>query len=214
LLAACLLAAASSHAADLRGSGKSATEHRDVTGIHGVAMSLPGDLEVRQGAPEGVTVMSDDNLLPYIETVVEHGVLEVRARANTSISMKSGLRVSVVARSIEKLALSGAGNIDARGIDVPKLTLRVSGAGDAKLAGRAQALDARVSGSGHVDAVKLTAQDATVHVSGSADVKLDARKTLTASISGVGNVEYYGDPKVERRVSGVGRIERAGAAPG
>jgi hypothetical protein len=62
--------------------------------------------------------------------------------------------------------------------------------------------------------VKLTTQDASVRISGSAHVKLDARKTLTASISGAGDVEYYGDPKVERRVSGIGRIERAGAAPG
>jgi hypothetical protein len=45
-------------------------------------------------------------------------------------------------------------------------------------------------------------------------VRLDARRSLDARISGVGSVEYFGDPKVERHVSGVGRIERAGAAPG
>jgi hypothetical protein len=213
-LAACIACAATAHAADVRGSGNAATESRNVTGIHGVAIALPGDLEVRQGKPEGVTVTADDNLLPYIETVVEGGVLRVRTRDNTSLSMHAKLRVVVVAQAIEELDLSGSGNIDARAVDVRKLTLRISGSGDATLAGRADSLDARISGSGHVDAVKLTAQDASVKVSGSGHVKLDARKTLDARISGVGNVLYYGDPKVERRVSGVGRIERAGAAPG
>ncbi|HZZ92767.1 MAG TPA: head GIN domain-containing protein [Usitatibacter sp.] len=213
-LAACILAAAHAQAADIRGSGRPATEKRDVTGIHGVAISLPGDLDVRQGGPEGVTVTADDNVLPYIETVVENGVLRVRTKPDTSVSLRTRLHVQVVARSIEELDLSGAGNIDARQVDVPRLTLRVSGAGDATLAGRARALDARISGSGHVNAVKLATEDASVRVSGSAHVRLDARKTLAASISGVGDVEYYGDPKVERRISGTGRIERAGAAPG
>ena len=213
-LAAGLAAAACAHAADIEGSGRSATERRDATGIHGVAFSLPGHLEVRQGTPESVTVTADDNVLPYIETVVERGVLEVRTRSHTSVSLRSKVRVTVVAQSVEELDLSGAGRLDARDVDVQKLTLRISGAGDATLAGRARALDTRISGSAHLDAVKLTAQDASVQVSGSASVRLDARKTLDARISGVGNVLYYGDPKVERRISGMGHVERAGSAPG
>jgi hypothetical protein len=209
-----LMAALCAHAEDIRGSGRSATEQRQASGIHGVAMSLPAELEIRQGGPEGVTITGDDNVLPYIETVVEGGVLKVRTRDHTNVSLRTRLRVAVVAQAIEQLDLSGSGTIDAKGVDVGKLSLDISGSGDATLAGRAQALDARISGSGHVNAVKLTAQDASVRVSGSGDVKLDARKTLSARISGVGNIVYYGDPRVERHVSGMGRIERAGGAPG
>jgi len=213
LLAALALAAAAAHAEDIRGSGHAATEKRAASGIHGVAMSIAGHVEVSQGGPEGVTVTADDNVLPYLETSVENGVLRVRTRNDTSVSMRTPVRVVVVAGSIEKLALSGSGDIVARGIDVPALELRISGAGDATLSGRAARLDARISGSGHVDAVKLAAHDAQVNVSGSGHVALTARKTLATRITGAGDVEYYGDPAVERHVTGAGRIRRAGAAP-
>jgi len=207
------LPAVTARAADVRGSGNAATENRSASGIHGVAMSIPGHLDVAQGEREAVTVIADDNLLPYIETVVVKGVLEVRTRDNTSVSFRTPVRIAVIARSIEMLALSGAGDIVASGIDVKALELRISGAGRATLAGRAAKLEAHVSGSGKVDAVKLAADAVQVNVTGSGKLAVTARKTLAAQITGAGDVEYYGDPAVERHVTGAGRVRRAGAAP-
>jgi len=200
-------------AADIRGSGHAATEKREASGMHGVSMSIPGHLEVTQGEREGVTVTADDNVLPYLETVVDNGTLRVRTRDNTSVEFRSPLRVVVVARSIEQLALSGAGDIVASAIDVPALELRISGAGKVTLSGRAQELDARINGSGKVDAVRLATNDAEVKVSGSGHLALNARKTLKTHITGAGDVDYYGDPAVEQHITGAGRIRRAGAAP-
>jgi hypothetical protein len=212
-LAILTFAAAVASAANIEGSGQAATEKRDASGMHGIAMSIPGHLEVTQGEREGVTVTADDNLLPYLETVVDNGTLRVRTRNNTSVSFRTGVRVVVVARSIEHLALSGSGDIVASGIDVPALELRISGAGNAMLSGRAGELDARISGSGKVDAIKLATRDAEVKVSGSGHLRLNASKTLKTHITGAGDIEYYGDPAVERHVTGSGRIRRAGAAP-
>lgn len=212
-LAALALAATAAHADDVRGSGHAATEKRAASGIHGVAMSIPGHLEVSQGGAEGVTITADDNVLPYLETTVEDGVLRVRTRDNTSLDLRTPVRVVVVASRIGKLALSGSGDIVASGIEVPALEVRIAGAGDAKLSGRAARLDARISGAGRVDAVKLAAQDAEIKVSGSGHVALTASRTLATRITGAGDVEYYGDPAVERHVTGAGRIRRAGAAP-
>ena len=212
-LAALALAATVAHAEDIHGSGHAATEQRAASGMHGVAMSIPGKLEVSQGEREGVTVTADDNLLPYIETAVENGVLHVRTRDGNSISFRAPVRVVVVAHSIEHLGLSGSGDIVASGIDVKALELRISGAGEATLSGRASQLDARISGSGRVDAVKLATDDADVKVTGSGKLTLTARNTLKTHITGAGDVDYYGDPAVERHVTGAGRIRRAGAAP-
>jgi len=41
---------------------------------------------------------------------------------------------------------------------------------------------------------------------------VNARKKLTASISGAGVVEYLGDPVVHESVSGVGRVKRRESA--
>jgi hypothetical protein len=212
-LAVLALASTLVHAVEIHGSGQPATEKRAASGIHGIAMSIPGHLEVSQGEPEGVTITADDNVLPYLETVVENGTLRVRTRDNTSLNLRTPVRVVVVARSIENLALSGSGDIVASGIDVKALSLRISGAGNATLSGRASELEARISGSGRVDAVKLAANEAEVKVSGSGHVALTAHKTLRTHITGAGDVAYYGDPAVERHVTGAGRIRRAGAAP-
>ena len=41
---------------------------------------------------------------------------------------------------------------------------------------------------------------------------VNARKTLNASISGAGVVEYIGDPVVKESISGAGRVKRRDAA--
>jgi hypothetical protein len=52
------------------------------------------------------------------------------------------------------------------------------------------------------------AADTTVSVSGVGNVIVNAQRTLKASISGAGVIEYLGDPQVTEHVSGIGRVRR------
>ena len=49
-------------------------------------------------------------------------------------------------------------------------------------------------------------------VSGAGKIVVNARKTLTARISGAGVVEYLGDPVVKESISGIGRVKRRESA--
>ncbi|EEF27456.1 conserved hypothetical protein [Ricinus communis] len=102
-----------SRSEQVQGSGRVQSQARDVAHFSGLAMSLPGNVDIRSGSGrEGVTVEADDNLLPLIETVVEDGTLKIRAKRNTNLRTRN-LKVVVQARDIDRLALGGSGNIDA-----------------------------------------------------------------------------------------------------
>lgn len=218
----------------VEGSGSVTRQARQVKNFSGVAMSVPGTLELRIGSNEGVTIETDDNLQPLIETVVENGVLRVRpARRNLNLRTRS-LKIVVTARAIDNLSLQGSGNIEAdkltsrtlqlavggsgkigiRQLDGDAVTVSVGGSGDVEVGGGAvRTATVSVGGSGDVDLGRLAADSARVSIAGSGDVTLWAKTGLSVSIAGSGDVNYYGDPKLSRSVAGSGDARRLGGAP-
>lgn len=206
--------AAASAWSGFTGSGRATTEQREVSGFKGVALSVPGRLDIVQGAAEGVTISADDNVAPEIETVVEGGVLHIRFRRDTGVTTRTRIGITVRARSIESIAVAGSGDVIAPSLDSRELTVRLAGSGDVKLGGRAESLQVRISGSGDVDAARFDTQRAKVSVAGSGDATVWARRTLDVSVSGSGEVRYFGDPEVRKKLAGSGTVRRQGAAPG
>lgn len=243
LLAACALACAAAlpqasalsygWGDQVQGSGAVTRQTRAVGHFSGVALSLPGTVEVRIGNTEGVMVETDDNLQPLVETVVEDGTLKIRpARRNMDMHIRT-LRVVVQARSIERLALAGSGSINADTLRAPRLqfdiggsgdinvknvdsetvSARIGGSGDLKAGGSAHQLSLSLAGSGNADLGQLKAASASVKVAGSGESTVWATGALSVSIAGSGDVSYYGNPTVSRSVMGSGDVRHLGAAP-
>lgn len=217
----------------VKGSGNVVKENRQAAAFHGVALSVPGHVEVQTGAGESVTVEVDDNVLPLIETVVENGVLKIRpVNRNQSIDVR-GLKVVVQAREIDSLAvagsgklsasrlrgdrvnleLAGSGTIDAGQIEARAVSLSGAGSGRITAAGTADAVKVSIAGSGKADAAQLQAKKVEASVSGSGQVLVTATQSLAAAITGSGNIAYHGDPQVSRAVTGSGTVRRLGDAP-
>ena len=213
----------------VRGNGVRRSEARTVSGFTGIAMSVPGQLELRLGPTESLTIEADDNLLPLIETTVSHGTLQIRPKRDQDID-PTVLRIVVQARQVELLSLAGSGSISADALkgaalkldvggsgsivlqraDIEELSVSMAGSGNANLAGRARTLKVSVAGSGNVSAAALPADEARVSIAGSGLATVSARSSLRASIAGSGSVRYQGDPKVERSIAGSGDIQRIG----
>ena len=198
----------------ITGSGQALTQQRAVSGFTGVALSVPGRLEIVQGDAEGVTLTADDNVAPEIETVVEGGVLHVRFRKGTNVRTRTRIGITVKARAIHSIAVAGSGDVIAPSLDSPGLKVRIAGSGDVRLGGRAETLEVRISGSGDVDAGRFDTQRAKVSVAGSGDALVWARKSLEVRVSGSGDVRYFGDPDVRQQIAGSGSVRRKGASPG
>ena len=207
-----------------------------VSGYNGIRMAVPGKMEVIQGDRESIVIEGNEEDLAKIEAVVESGVLHIRARErNTRWSSNWGpkFRMTVHAKEVEQLAISGSGDILAQTLRTPSIKLAISGSGDIKVpsldtqktvvaisgsgdvlvGGKTGSIESHISGSGTVKAEKLDSQKATVSISGSGDAVLWARESLQVKIAGAGDVRYYGDPTVEKRIAGSGSVKRIGLSP-
>ena len=208
-----LAATAAAMAATITGSGKPATQEREARDFSGVAIAIPAQVELTQGATEGLRITADDNVLAQIESFVDRGVLRLRLREGTQVR-RATIRVAVQARVLESIAIAGSGDVRAADLATPRLRLTIAGSGDAQLGGKADALEVRISGSGDVKAARLAAREARVSISGSGDATVWAREALQVRVAGSGDVGYYGDPMVRKSVSGAGSVRRLGATPG
>ena len=218
----------------VEGSGSVTRQARKVDSFNGIALGLPGRLELRSGSVDSVTVETDDNLQALVETRVEDGMLRIRpVKRNLDLRTRN-LKIVVTARQIERLSLGGSGTIDAdvlRGkrldvdvggsgkiqiarLDAETVAAKVAGSGDLRAdGGTVRDLSVSIGGSGSVDMGKVATDTARVSIAGSGDVTVWAKNDLRAKIAGSGDVGYYGDPTVSRSVAGSGEVRRIGNAP-
>jgi hypothetical protein len=244
VLAGCLLAATAplqqarawsfSTGEQVQGSGHVTKQARTVGHFTGLALAVPGNLELRIGNSEGVTVETDDNLQALVETVVENGTLTIRpARHNLNLRTHT-LKIVVQAREIERVSLAGSGDIEADALRAPKLQFDIGGSGSIDVkrieaatvavsvggsgnmkagGGAARQLSVSIAGSGNADLGQVKADSASVKVAGSGEATVWSTGALSLSIAGSGDVGYYGDPALSKSVLGSGEVRRLGAAP-
>ena len=101
-------------------------------------------------------------------------------------------------------ALSGSGELDLNaGAGVDSVEAALTGSGHMTVVGSTRELVATASGSGELDTRHLRAAEVKVGQTGSGSTTVQARNTVSASISGSGDVEVIGNP-AERSVSRTG----------
>jgi hypothetical protein len=215
----------------VQGNGNIKKQSRELAHFSGVSLSLPAQMELRIGANEGITIETDDNLLPLIETVIEDGTLKIRSnKRNQSLNSKN-MKIVVQAKDVSRLALGGSGSIDSdalkgktlqvdlggsgsiniKGVESDSLAVSVGGSGNMKTGGGwTKSLSVSIGGSGDVDMGQVKAKDASVSVAGSGEATVAVSEALSVTIAGSGDVNYYGDPKVSKNVVGSGDVKRAG----
>jgi hypothetical protein len=137
-------------------------------------------------------------------------VVTVRFRTLDAVALTGNVRLIVPRLATPTLRIIASGGSTLSIDDIRATSLRVSGSGalQADMAGQVEQEHISISGAGSYRADRLHAMDATVSVSGVGNVLLHAERTLRASISGAGSIEYVGDPEVTRHVSGIGRVRR------
>jgi len=217
----------------VQGSGKASKQTRDVGHFTGLALSLPGEAEVRIGNTESVTIETDDNILPLVETVVEDGTLRVRPiKRNMRLDTRS-MKIIVQARSLERIAVGGSGTVDAenlkganltfdvggsgainvRGMESESVSVSLGGSGSLKASGSTERLKVSIGGSGKVNIGQLAARDASVSIGGSGQATVWAKQSLSLSVAGSGDIGYYGDPQISKSIMGSGSVKRLGGSP-
>lgn len=221
-------------APEVVGSGVARTETRNLSGFHGLTLSIEARLELNQDGSEGLTITGDDNIVPLVETVVEDDTLNIRWKRGIRSTSYKDLAIVVHAKSVDALTIAGSGEISAKALKAGNLRISLAGSGRAAVdalnadsanvsiegsgsiaaAGRIGSLDVSVAGSGRLSAAKLESQKARIAVAGSGRATVWAAQALDASVLGSGTVRYYGNPRVNSAVAGSGTVRQMGEQPG
>ncbi|MGA2174812.1 MAG: head GIN domain-containing protein [Verrucomicrobiota bacterium] len=189
----------------IHGSGISKTESRAVGSFSKIDLTGSPDVEVAVGPATSVAVTADDNILPVIETTVEGDTLKIGSKQSYNTS--HGVNVKITVPELNGVSVSGSGDIHVTGLKAGDMEATVTGSGDVTLKGAADHLRAQITGSGDLQAGDLAAKDVRVNVTGSGDATVRATEQLEATVTGSGDVHYYGNPpQVRKNVTGSGDI--------
>ncbi len=191
----------------INGSGIKKTELREVSAFKTVDIDGAFDVNIELNKPGRIEITGDDNILPHIITIVTKDGLFISS--DKSICPKVPLIVNISNGDIESIDSDGANDITVSGMHNKHFALNVDGAGDIFASGVTGDFKVQMEGSGNLNAKDLHAEKVDISVKGSYDAIVYASKQLHASIDGVGDIVYYGNPdKVSEKISGVGEIER------
>lgn len=212
----------------ITGSGNITTQTRNLNHFEGVKTSGSIDIEVMNDESQLVKVEADDNILPYVITRVEDGLLDVHFKSHYSYN-NANVKVYVSAPSLKKILVSGSGSITSKDTlkDADQIELKVSGSGDINafvdaqsiiadiggsgtitLRGRTKDFNCSISGSGDLKCKNLLSENTTASVGGSGTAHVFASVHLVAKVTGSGDIYYSGNPpSPETHTSGSGSIQ-------
>ncbi|MEN8250638.1 MAG: head GIN domain-containing protein [Bacteroidota bacterium] len=210
-----------------RGNDERITETYEVEEFNRIEISGAFNIILTPSNDQIVKLEVDDNLVKFIDIEVRGNKLYVET--DRRLDSRGGINVKIPVKDLKGLSSSGASNIrttdviisnslkfDLSGagkmeleLDAENVKIDLSGAGLVYLEGAAKLLDVDMSGAGSLEADALEAEDCTIDISGVGNAVVNVTGTLEAQVSGLGNVEYVGNPKsVKGDVSGIGEVNR------
>jgi type 1 fimbria pilin len=184
--------------AQARGNGNIEKQERDVGDFTGISVKSGIDLTVSQGEQSRVVIETDENLQEYIITEVTSGILHVYVRKNARISRSSAMDAHVTVKGLDKLMISGGGDVESDGmIHTDDIGIAVSGGGDLQFDLKANRATCEVSGGGDVS-LDVDIGEFKAALSGGGDLDLDGDLGLfDLSMSGGGDAEIHGGSSAE-----------------
>ena len=209
------------------------TEVREVGHFRAVASSLPANVYYVQADQQEVRVETTEELASKVQTTVEDGILSLKLEPGRY--PKLILRVVVSSPDIEKLSVSGSGNLIQEGplhasgslalkvsgsgdirtgeIDSQDFTAQCSGSGSIRVGALAcDDFGGKISGSGTITMGRISCDDFEMGVSGSGDFLVDVLTSTggtSVRVSGSGDVllrETTIDGNMDLKTSGSGDI--------
>jgi hypothetical protein len=209
VLALLLAAAAVASGCDLDGNaGPTTSETRTVAPFDRIELHGRTSLTVRTGARRTLSLRGGERVLDSLETTVRDGTL-VFDPQDEGLNDDHDVDVTITVPRLRAVEADGAGSIRLVNLDTDALELRNNGASDFTASGRVGTLSAIVEGAGELDLGDLAARDATVRIDGVGDAEVTVWGELDAIITGVGDIEYRGNPTVRSDDEGVGEVRPA-----
>lgn len=191
----------------VRGNGKLKTQTRNIENFDRLEVGGVFSVKVEIGKEASLKIQAEENLLPLIKTNVVDGTLIIETKKG--LNPRREIKILITTPNLNYVEVSGANSLQIFNIDEDVFEVNLSGAGSIYLKGKVEKFYADLSGAGSIDSKDLIANVVEISVSGAASADVFAKERIDASVSGVGSINYYGNPQnVKTNISGVGSINR------
>jgi hypothetical protein len=191
----------------VQGSGVRKTEKRDLGSFTSIQASGAYEMKVTCQQAGSFEIEGDDNILPLIKTEVRDGVLHILNEKSYNPTTVIMVRIGLA--DLNRFTSNGAGDVSITNVKNDKLSINSTGATKIKVDGQTRLAEINVPGAAKIDASNLRAERAAVTVTGAAQVDVYASQQLDVTVSGVGQVAYYGNPGVvNKNVTGLGNVTK------
>jgi hypothetical protein len=182
---------------------------RSVTPFKGIDVHGPVSLTVEAGKAFSLKVYGKPRFIERVTSEVVGGELRLTMKEGkrNTIDIDSDDRVVVTMPELQTFRGEGAGEMRLNKVRGERLDVSYRGAGRLVIDGEVRELRLRAQGVGEVDTKGLVTQEADVSFEGIGSVSVHARDKLNAKVQGMGNLTYYGNPRiVSKSVSGIGSV--------
>jgi hypothetical protein len=186
-------------------NGATASERRlkwdggDTVNIAGFAT-----VHYRGGEGDEVIVRGSPDVVANVE--VHGGRITLNCRGTGARAVD----ITLPGQAFRKINLSGSGKVLMENINQPDLTLGLAGSGSLRAQGSVDRLTVSISGSGNAKLADLAVKQLTVKVSGSGNIEAAPKDVADINVSGAGDVRLLTRPgQLRSHVSGSGRITQA-----
>tara|TARA_R110002072_G_scaffold209451_3_gene366971 strand:+ start:2645 stop:3373 length:729 start_codon:yes stop_codon:yes gene_type:complete len=211
----------------VRGNGNITTETRKTSDYDGVSVGGNFDVELVKGKEGKITLEGEENLLKYIEVEVKRGILKIQVEKGVNIRTTRKLVVTVPFTDIEKVSLSGSGDLRSKEtikadkisfsiagsgnmnvtVDANEVKTNIAGSGNIKVDGKTMDLSCNIAGSGDINAYGLKATSTSAKIAGSGNIRTSVSDKISSKVVGSGNIYYKGNPdKIESKSLGSGSV--------
>ncbi|MDR2474779.1 MAG: DUF2807 domain-containing protein [Bacteroidales bacterium] len=218
----------------IHGNGNLVNSEIDISDFEDIELNISAIVFYRQNSDSSASlrVHTDENIMNALEIKTIEGRLCIDVKGDSAIS-PSELTIYVNSRSLKGAVVSGSGKIHLNGnVNVPAVSITIRGSGSfltenlfceqisasilgsgyVELKGASNSASFAITGSGNLNASDYLVQHATCAITGSGNIRANAVETIDASITGSGNITYFGNPhSVHSSVKGSGNIQHAGA---
>lgn len=189
-----------------RGSGVEATQNREVEAFTRVEINGGFTVSLNVAEERGLAVTGDDNLLDFVDSQVDDGLLVVQT--TESIRPDLPLQLVISAPSFREVFFTGAVDFTVLDLSGDFLSLNCEGACSGTLVGHVRELRIIAEGASSIDARELVATDGFIEIQGAGEAVVCVSGNLNAQVDGAGSIKYGCSPRdVTKSVTGVGVIE-------
>lgn len=228
VLCVAIFTSCGSDSATIIGNEQLVTQNISINEFHTLELKGNFEVEISYASQTKIDVIAESNIYDALDITNSNGILDVSAKNMITLEPNEDIKIVIQTPSIDKIITKGASSITFKdqiasndafsfensgttaaeiNIKSNKVIVTNSGAGAITISGQTNDAEFTSSGAANIDAGKLIALNTYVKLSGAGNATVYASKYLNATVTGVGNISYLGNPlKIDKKINGLGNI--------